>query len=57
MKNWKTTTAAVLTAVVAWANAAIAVLDGVAQTQPDYTLAVTLTIAAAGLLFAKDNNK
>jgi len=56
-RSWKTTLAGCLTALVAWANAVIAVTDGVAATKPDWALAVTASIAAVGLLMAKDGNK
>lgn len=56
-RSWKTSAVGILTAVSAWLQCAIAVLDGVAETEPQYGLAVTLTIAAIGLLAAKDGDK
>jgi len=54
MKNWRTSVVGVLVAVSAWLSCAIAVLDADMATEPNYTLAVTMTVAAVGLLFAKD---
>ena len=52
--NWKTTLAAFLAAVVAIAKAVMAMIDADPLTQPDWTLVVTLLIAAVGLFFARD---
>ena len=56
MKNWKTSVAGILSALVAWANATVAVLDGLDSTRPDWNVAVVATIAAVAFIFAKDSN-
>ena len=55
-KSWKTTTVAVLIAVVAIANALIAMLDSDPATVPDWNVAITALIAAVGLFLAKDDD-
>lgn len=55
--SWKTTAVAVLIAVVAIANALIAMWDGDPATMPDWNVAVTALIAAVGLFLAKDGDK
>ena len=52
--NWRTTTAAILAAVVAVANAVLAIVDGNPVTEPDWNIVVTLLITACGLFFARD---
>ncbi len=55
--DWKTTVTGILVAVSAWLNCAIAALDTDPATNPEFGIAVTLTIAAVGLLLAKDSRK
>lgn len=57
LASWRTTACGVLVAVGAWISVAVALLDGLPSTQPDYGLAVSLTIAAIGLVSARDSNK
>lgn len=56
-KSWQTSVVGVLTAAMAWGHAVIAILDGVASTQPNWTLAVSATVAAVTLLLASDPKK
>ena len=51
--NKKTTIAGVLTAVVAIANAGIALANG---SQPDWTATISAITAAVGLIFARDGD-
>ena len=57
LTNWRTTVVGVCTALSAWLQCAVAALDSDPLTEPEYGLAVTLTIAAIGLLAARDGNK
>lgn len=57
VRNWKTTTAAILTAITAVSSVAIALLDNDPATIPNYEVAVAAIMAAIGLLFAKDGDK
>ena len=52
--NVKTTVAGLITAGIAVAHAALALVNG---DQPDWTVTVTAVSAAIGLLFAKDGDK
>ena len=52
--NKKTTIAGILTALVAVANAGVALLNG---SQPDWTVTIAAITTALGLLFAKDSDK
>ena len=56
-RSWKTTTFGVLTILSALMNAAMAVLDGNAATNPDWTVVITAITAGVGLIAARDNNK
>src|SRR5687768_10458259 len=42
--------------LVLWANVAAMLLDNDPTTSPDWSIVITATISAAGLLFAKDFN-
>ena len=53
-KNWKTTIAGILTAIVAIGSAALAVLNG---DSTDWTATIAAVTAAIGLLFAEDGKK
>lgn len=53
-KNWKTTIAGILTAIVAIGSAALAALNG---GSPDWTATIAAVTAAIGLLFAEDGKK
>jgi putative flippase GtrA len=53
-KNWKTTIAGVLTAIVAIGSAALVVLNG---GSPDWTTTIAAVTAAIGLFFAEDGKK
>ena len=53
-RNKKTTLAGVLTAVIAVANAGVALVNG---ENPDWTTTIAAVTAAIGLLFAKDGDK
>ena len=55
-KNWKTSLFGTGGLIVMWANVASMLLDGNDATNPDWSLVITATISAAGLLFAKDYN-
>ena len=55
-RSWQTTTCGVLAAAVAWATAVMAAIDGNAATEPDWNIPVVATIAAIGLIRARDNN-
>ena len=56
-RSWKTTTFGVLTILSALMKAAMAVLDGNAATNPDWTVVITAITAGVGLIAARDNNK
>jgi len=56
-KSWKTTTVAVLVAVVALANALIAAWDSDPSTAADWNVVVTAIMAAVGLFLAKDSDQ
>lgn len=53
VSEWKSTTIAILAAVVAVGNFAIAALDGEAATVPDYAATSAAIVAAVGLLFSR----
>ena len=53
-KNWKTTIAGILTAIVAIGSAALVVLNG---GSPDWTTTIAAVTAAIGLFFAEDGKK
>ena len=57
VKSWKTSVVGILTAASAWIQCAVAVLDADPATNPEYGIAVSLSIVAIGLLTAKDSNK
>ena len=53
-KNWKTTIAGILPAIVAIGSAALALLNGGST---DWTATIAAVTAAVGLLFAEDGKK
>jgi putative flippase GtrA len=53
-KNWKTTIAGILTAIVAIGSAALAVLNG---GSPDWAAVIAAISAGFGLLLAEDGKK
>ena len=57
MSSWKTTVMGICTILSILSGVAIAFLDGNAATNPDWTTAVAGLTTAAGLIFARDNNK
>tara|TARA_Y100000310_G_scaffold148604_1_gene147878 strand:- start:25 stop:216 length:192 start_codon:yes stop_codon:yes gene_type:complete len=53
-RNWKTTIAGILTAIVAIGSAALAVLNG---GSPDWAAVIAAISAGFGLLLAEDGKK
>jgi anti-sigma-K factor RskA len=53
--SWKTTTAGLVTAIAAVANAISLLLDNNSATNPDWTATIAAVSAGLGLLFARDN--
>lgn len=56
MKNWKTTVFGAGGIVAIWTPVAMAALDADPATVPNIGVALSLTLPALGLLFAKDHN-
>jgi hypothetical protein len=56
-KSWKTTAAGIAAAVAAWAMQLQALWDADPATVPDWGIPVAATIAAIGLIVARDNDK
>jgi Flp pilus assembly protein protease CpaA len=56
VKNWKTTVAGILTAVIALSSAVKAMIDGDPLTNPDWPVVIGAITVAIGLLLAKDAN-
>lgn len=54
-KSWKTTLFGAGGLITVWVAVLCAVLDGDPSTVPDYTTAITLSLPALGLIFARDN--
>ena len=54
--SWKTSLCGALVAITAWANLVVAILDSNPSTTPNWDSAIALTIAAIGLIYAKDKN-
>lgn len=55
--SWKTTVAGIAALVAALADAVVAMVDGDAATNPDWPIVIAAALAAAGLIFARDNDK
>lgn len=55
-KSWKTTLFGAGGLITVWVAVLCAVFDGDPSTVPDYTTAITITLPALGLLFARDNS-
>jgi len=55
MKNWKTTAAGILTALIALSTAVKAMIDGDPATNPEWTIVVAAFVTAIGLIMAKDS--
>lgn len=55
-KSWKTTLFGAGGLIGIWTPVLCALLDGEVSTVPDYTTAITLSLPALGLLFARDNS-
>jgi peptidoglycan/LPS O-acetylase OafA/YrhL len=54
-KSWKTTFFGAGGLVGVWVAVLCAIFDGDPSTAPDYTTAITVSLPALGLLFARDN--
>ena len=53
-RNWRTTLAGVIAAVLAIGDGVMKLIDSDPLTNPDYQLIIAATIAAVGLMFARD---
>ena len=57
MGSWKTTSAGILAALVAWGQAALYLIDSDPNTAANWDAAITATILAVGLFLAQDKGK
>lgn len=55
-KSWKTTLFGSGGLVAVWLPVILALVDGDPATAPNFNLAISVTIPALGLLFARDND-
>jgi len=57
VRSWKTTTVAIITAIMAVGNVVVAIIDGDPATVPNWELTIGVIMTAIGLIFAKDSDK